>query len=118
MKASKAELTAGMTGRSEDIEKLESEMESIQKQVEVAQLNLEKLNIEAPFEGVIITKEIERGAFAEPGTPVVSMVGSARLKAVLEMPQSYRNKLKKIKGAGFLARELGLMMMASNTKPR
>ena len=108
LKASKAELTAGMTGRSEDIEKLESEMESIQKQVEVAQLNLEKVNIEAPFEGVIITKEIERGAFAETGTPVVSMVGSARLKAVLEMPQSYRNKLKKIKGAGFLARELGL----------
>ena len=108
LKASKAELAAGMTGRSEDIEKLESEMESIQKQVEVAQLNLEKVNIEAPFEGVIITKEIERGAFAETGNPVVSMVGSARLKAVLEMPQSYRNKLKKIKGVGFFARELGL----------
>ncbi|MDA8560452.1 biotin/lipoyl-binding protein [Nitrospinae bacterium] len=108
LKASKAELAAAMTGRSEDIEKLESEMESIQKQVEVAQLNLEKVNIEAPFEGVIITKEIERGAFAESGNPIVSMVGSARLKAVLEMPQSYRNKLKKIKGVGFFARELGL----------
>lgn len=108
LKASKAELAAGMTGRSEDIEKLESEMQSIRKQVAVAQLNLSKVNIEAPFEGIIITKEIERGAFAEAGTPVVSMVGSARLKAVLEMPQSYRNKLKKLEGAGFLARELGL----------
>jgi HlyD family secretion protein len=108
LKASKAELAAGMTGRSKDIEKLKSEMESIQKQVEVAQLNLEKVNIEAPFEGVIITKEIEQGAFAEAGTPVVSMVGSARLKAVLEMPQSYRNKLDKIKGAKFFARELSL----------
>jgi multidrug efflux pump subunit AcrA (membrane-fusion protein) len=108
LKASKAELAAGMTGRSEDIEKLESEMESIQKQVEVAQLNLEKVNIEAPFEGVIITKEIEQGAFAESGNPIVSMVGSARLKAVLEIPQSYRNKLKKIKGVGFFFRELGL----------
>jgi HlyD family secretion protein len=107
LKASKAELAAGMTGRSEDIEKLESEMQSILKQVEVAQLNLAKVNIEAPFDGVIITKEIERGAFAETGTPVVSMVGSARLKAVLEMPQSYRNKLKKLKGARFFARELG-----------
>ena len=46
LKASKAELAAGMTGRSEDIEKLESEMKSIQKQVEVAQLNLEKVNEE------------------------------------------------------------------------
>jgi len=108
LKASKAELAAGMKGRSEDIEKLESEMQSIRKQVAVAELNLSKVNIEAPFEGIIITKEIEQGAFAEAGTPVVRMIGSARLKAVLEMPQSYRNKLKKLKGAAFQARELGL----------
>jgi multidrug efflux pump subunit AcrA (membrane-fusion protein) len=108
LKASKAELAAGMKGRSEDIEKLESEMQAIRKQVAVAQLNLSKVNIMAPFEGVIITKEIEQGAFAETGTPIVEMIGSSRLKAVLEMPQSYRNKLKQLKGASFLARELGL----------
>jgi HlyD family secretion protein len=108
LKASKAELAAGMKGRSEDIEKLESEMQSIRKQVAVAELNLSKVNIEAPFEGVIIAKEIEQGAFAEAGTPVVRMIGSARLKAVLEMPQSYRNKLKQLKGAEFLVRELDL----------
>lgn len=108
LKASKAEMAAGMKGRSEDIERLESNMQAIRKQVAVAQLNLAKVNIMAPFEGVIITKEIEQGAFAEAGTPVVRMIGSARLKAVLEMPQSYRNKLKKLNGAEFLARELGL----------
>ncbi len=108
LKARKAEMAAGMKGRSEDIEKLESEMQSIRKQVAVAQLDLSKVNIEAPFEGIIIAKEIEQGTFAEAGTPVVRMIGSSRLKAVLEMPQSYRNKLKKLKRAGFLARELGL----------
>ncbi len=108
LKASKAELAAGMKGRSEDIEKLESEIQSIRKQVAVAQLNLSKVNIEAPFEDIIIAKEIEQGAFAEAGTSVVRMIGSSRLKAVLEMPQSYRNKLKKLKGAEFLVRELGL----------
>ena len=108
LKASKAELAAGMKARTEDIEKLESEMEAIRKQVAVAELNLSKVNIRAPFEGVIIAKEIEQGAFAEAGTSVVRMIGSSRLKAVLEMPQSYRNKLKSLKGAQFLARELGL----------
>ncbi len=108
LKARKAEMAAGMKGRSEDIEKLESEMQSIRKQVAVAQLDISKVNIEAPFEGIIIAKEIEQGAFAEAGTPVVRMIGSSRLKAVLEMPQSYRNKLKKLKGAEFIARELGL----------
>lgn len=106
--ASKAELAAGMQARSEDIAKLESDMEAIRKQVAVAELNLSKVNVEAPFAGIIIAKEIEQGAFAEAGTAIVRMIGSSRLKAVLEMPQSYRNKLKKLKGAGFLARELDL----------
>ena len=108
LEASKAEIAAGMKGRSEDIERLELNMQAIRKQVAVAKLNLSKVNIRAPFEGIIITKEIEQGSFAEAGTPVMVMIGSERLKAVLEMPQSYRNKLKKLNGAGFLARELGL----------
>ena len=97
-----------MKARNEDIEKLESNMQAIRKRVAVAELNLSKVNIKAPFEGVIIAKEIEQGAFAEAGTPIVRMIGSSRLKAVLEMPQSYRNKLKKLKEARVLARELGL----------
>jgi len=97
-----------MKARSEDIEKLESDMQAIRKQVAIAQLDLSKVNIKAPFEGVIISKEIEQGSFAEAGTSVVRMIGSSRLKAVLEMPQSYRNKLNQLSGAKFLARELGL----------
>ena len=108
LKASKAELAAGMKARSEDIEKLESDMQAIRKRVAVAKLNLSKVNVKAPFAGVIIAKEIEQGAFAEAGTPIVRMIGSSRLKAVLEMPQSHRNKLKTLKGARFMARELGL----------
>jgi RND family efflux transporter MFP subunit len=106
--ASQAEQTAGMTSRTEDIEKLESEMQAIRKQVAVAELNLSKVNIVAPFEGVIIAKEIERGAIADSGMVIVRMIGSSRLKAVLEMPQSYRNKLKEIKTAQFSAKELGV----------
>ena len=34
------------------------------------------------------------------------MIGSSRLKAVLEVPQSYRNKLKKLKAATFFTKEL------------
>lgn len=106
--ASQAEQTAGMTARTEDIEKLESQMQAIRKQVAVAELNLSKVNIHAPFEGIIIAKEIERGAIADPGMPIVRMIGSSRLKAVLELPQSYRNKLKKIRNVRFFAKDLGL----------
>jgi HlyD family secretion protein len=116
--ASQAEKSASMKSRTEDIEKLESEMHSIRKQVAVAELNLSKVNIVAPFEGVIIAKEIERGAIADPGTAIVRMIGSSRLKAVLEVPQSYRNKLKKINAAKFFAKELGLKFKYKNNLAR
>ena len=104
--ASQAEQAAGLKSRSEDIEKLETELQAIRKQVAIAELNLSKVNILAPFDGVIISKEIERGAIADSGTAIVRMIGSSRLKAGLEVPQSYRNKLKKLKAATFFTKEL------------
>jgi len=116
--ASQAEQAAGMKSRSEDIEKLESEMQAIRKQVAVAELNLSKVNIVAPFEGVIIAKEIEQGAIADSGTAIVRMIGSSRLKAVLEVPQNYRNKLKKLKKALFFVKELGVKFNYQNNLAR
>ena len=116
--ASQAEQAAGMKSRSEDIEKLESEMQAIRKQVAVAELNLSKVNIVAPFEGVIIAKEIEQGAIADSGTAIVRMIGSSRLKAVLEVPQNYRNKLKKLKKAHFFVKELGVKFNYQNNLAR
>ncbi len=116
--ASQAEQAAGMKSRSEDIEKLESEMQAIRKQVAVAELNLSKVNIVAPFEGVIIAKEIEQGAIADSGTAIVRMIGSSRLKAVLEVPQNYRNKLKKLKKAHFFVKELGVKFKYQNNLAR
>ena len=116
--AAQAEQAAGMKSRSEDIEKLESEMQAIRKQVAVAELNLSKVNIVAPFEGVIIAKEIEQGAIADLGTAIVRMIGSSRLKAVLEVPQNYRNKLKKLKKAHFFVKELGVKFKYQNNLAR
>jgi RND family efflux transporter MFP subunit len=116
--ASQAEQAAGMKSRSEDIEKLESEMQAIRKQVAVAELNLSKVNIVAPFEGVIIAKEIEQGAIADLGTAIARMIGSSRLKAVLEVPQNYRNKLKKLKKAHFFVKELGVKFNYQNNLAR
>lgn len=108
LKASKAALDAGMSSREEDIRQKKSAMEGIQKRIDIAGLNVSKASIRAPFPGVVIAKKIEQGAFASAGTPVVEMIGSSRLKAVLEMPQSYRKKLKNLQGAEFLVRDLNL----------
>ncbi|GIT65485.1 MAG: hypothetical protein Ct9H300mP23_11120 [Nitrospinota bacterium] len=65
-----------------------------------------------PFEGKyccsvwrgIIAKEMSRVPLPL-GTAIVRMIGSSRLKAVLEVPQNYRNKLKKLKKAQFFVKE-------------
>jgi len=108
LRSSKAASSAGGQSRQEDISKSKSNLESVTKKLEMAQLDLSKAVIKAPFDGVIISKKIEVGAYAGSGTAILEMVGSSKLKAVLEIPQSYRGKLEKISRIDFKVEELGL----------
>ena len=68
---------------------------------------------------MIISKKIEVGAYAGSGTAILEMVGSSKLKAVLEIPQSYRGKLERISRIDFKVEELGLgFIMDENLKQR
>ena len=113
LRESRAAFEAAKQSRQEDIQQLRAEGEGIVKRLEMAQLNFSKTLIHAPFDGVIVHKKIEEGAFLKVGSPVFEMVSSSRLKAVLEIPQSYRNKLKKLKGIDFWVKELGLKFKQS-----
>ena len=113
LRESRAAFEAAKQSRQEDIQQLRAEGEGIVKRLEMAQLNFSKTLIHAPFDGVIIHKKIEEGAFLKVGSPVFEMISSSRLKAVLEIPQSHRNKLKKLKGIDFWVKELGLKFKQS-----
>ena len=113
LRESRATFEAAKQSRQEDIQQLRAEGEGIVKRLEMAQLNFSKTLIHAPFDGVIIHKKIEEGAFLKVGSPVFEMISSSRLKAVLEIPQSHRNKLKKLKGIDFWVKELGLKFKQS-----
>ena len=119
LRSSKAASSAGGQSRQEDISKSKSNLDSVTKKLEMAQLDLSKTVIKAPFDGVIISKKIEVGAYAGSGTAILEMVGSSKLKAVLEIPQSYRGKLEKISRIDFKVEELGLgFIMDENLKQR
>jgi len=113
LRESRAAFEAAKQSRQEDIQQLRAEGEGIVKRLEMAQLNFSKTIIHAPFKGTIIHKNIEEGAFVRVGSPVLEMVSSSRLKAVLEIPQSHRNKLKKMKGIDFWIKELGFKFKQS-----
>ena len=119
LRSSKAASTAGGKSREEDILKSKSNLDSVTKKLEMAQLDLSKAIIRAPFDGVVISKKIEVGAYAGSGTAILEMIGSSKLKAVLEIPQSYRGKLEKISRIDFKMEELGLgFIMDENLKQR
>ena len=108
LRESKAGLEAAKQSRQEDIEQLKAEGEGIFKRLEMAKLAFSKTLIHAPFEGIIVRKEIDQGAFVKAGSSVLEMISSSRLKAVLEMPQLYRGKLQKLKSIDFWVKELNL----------
>jgi multidrug resistance efflux pump len=54
LRSSKAALAAGGQSRDEDISKSKSNLDSVTKKLEMAQLDLSKAVIKAPFDGVII----------------------------------------------------------------
>lgn len=108
LRASQAASAAGGSSREEDILKSQSNLDSVTKKLAMAQLNRSKAVIRAPFDGVVISKKIEVGAYAGPGTAILEMIGSSRLKAVLEIPQSYRGKLEKVSRIDFKVEELDL----------
>ncbi len=119
LRSSKAASSAGGQSRDEDISKSKSNLDSVTKKLEMAQLDLSKAIIKAPFDGVIISKKIEVGAYAGSGTAILEMIGSSKLKAVLEIPQSYRGKLEKISRIDFKVEELGLgFIIDENLKQR
>jgi HlyD family secretion protein len=119
LRSSKATLAAGGKSRVEDILQSKSNLDSVTKKLEMAQLDRSKAKIKAPFDGVIISKKIEVGAYAGAGTPILEMIGSSKLKAVLEIPQSYRGKLEKISRIDFKVEELGLgFILDKNLKQR
>jgi len=76
LRSSQAALKAGSRSREEDVVQAQSGLDSLTQRLRMAKLNLSKTEIVAPFDGVIISKRIEVGAYAGSGTPVVEMIGS------------------------------------------
>ena len=107
LKARQSSRKAGLQAREEDIAKRIAEVEAIKKQYDQTLLNLSKTSIRASFDGVVINKLVEQGTFVKRGTPVTEMVSSQGLKAVMTLPQGYREKLNKLESIEIFIKEIG-----------
>ncbi len=108
LSSNQAALNAALKSREEDIAQKDSDREAVARQLERAKLALSKTTLRAPFDGIILSKKIEKGAYASSGTPILEMIGSSKLKAVIEIPQSFREKLSKLTTIEFSVKDLGI----------
>ncbi len=62
--------------------------------VRVAELELTKSRLTAPYSGVVATRLAERGSVVNPGTPVLKLIADDSLEAVVGVPLEHSNSLQ------------------------
>jgi len=117
LRVQQSALSASTQARTEDIETLQLQAQAIHQQLETARLQLAKVDIKAPFDGVVVIKSVEKGTYVKSGDPILEMIGSSTLKAVLELPQAYRNSLGKLRSANFFVKDLGIHFKRNDINP-
>lgn len=94
-----AALTAARIGRRE-VEKMKVDLKVIQAQVEqsrallgVAEDDLAKSVLYAPFDGFVTVKDIEEGEFVQPGTPVLTVARLDQVWVKTYVPETQLGKV-------------------------
>ncbi|MFQ5481994.1 MAG: efflux RND transporter periplasmic adaptor subunit [Nitrospinaceae bacterium] len=118
LRSSRAEWEGAQRGREEDIAQAGAALKSAQRRLSIAELNLEKTALRAPFDGVIVARRVEAGRYVKAGDPVAEMISSATVKAELELPQAYRGRLQELDGILFKVPELDLQFAVSRRQSR
>ena len=77
-----------------DLLKVETEMANAQLMLSAAQLAVDNTRVRAPFAGIIDGRQVELGAYVEPGQPLLTVVNIAQLKVSAQVPQQQVSKLR------------------------
>jgi membrane fusion protein (multidrug efflux system) len=61
--------------------------------LERAQEELDRLNVKAPFDGVVVRKHTELGQWVNQGDAIVEIISTGQIKAQVDVPESLINNL-------------------------
>lgn len=71
----------------QDLEKAEAEREACEAELMLAQEELEKTCICAPFKGVVSMKKVSKGSYVSPGTELIRIQDINPIRFVFQLPQ-------------------------------
>ncbi|MEM1219890.1 MAG: efflux RND transporter periplasmic adaptor subunit, partial [Bacteroidota bacterium] len=69
--------------------------ERLEKSLETLKVQAEKTNVYAPISGVVQMVITKAGELAGPGTPIIQILNTAKVKVVADVPENYLKAVKK-----------------------
>jgi RND family efflux transporter MFP subunit len=73
---------------------LEKKAASLKAEVERLELEMTKKNVQAPFDGVVLKRHVDRGEWISPGAPVATIAKDDVVDIVVEVPEEVMRKVK------------------------
>jgi membrane fusion protein (multidrug efflux system) len=77
------------------LDQWEAELKAARGAQAVAQLNVQRSRVQAPFDGGISQRFVGRGDFVHIGTPLFNLVNDAVLKFIFQVPERYASYVEK-----------------------
>ncbi|MCC7408047.1 MAG: efflux RND transporter periplasmic adaptor subunit [Phycisphaeraceae bacterium] len=75
------------------VQSARADLESTRAELERAEVDLRRLNVLAPFDGVVVKKMAEVGQWVSEGTPVVEIISRGQIDALVNVPESLVNRV-------------------------
>ncbi|NJL31155.1 MAG: efflux RND transporter periplasmic adaptor subunit [Phycisphaerales bacterium] len=67
----------------------QAQVHAAESALQRASLEVERLDVLAPFDGVVVRKMIEVGQWANAGTPLMEIVSRGRIDALIDVPERF-----------------------------
>jgi membrane fusion protein (multidrug efflux system) len=69
--------------------------ERLEKSLETLEFQKNKANVYAPISGVVENKFLKVGELAGPGTPIIQILNTSKVKVVADVPENYIQSIRK-----------------------
>jgi RND family efflux transporter MFP subunit len=93
-----------LIARQSNLAVLRANRQGQQAAVSIAELDLERTRIKAPFNAAVVARQAQVGSYAQPGTPLITLVQTDDIEIDVEMDPRYSLHIPEVSDVRFLSR--------------
>jgi RND family efflux transporter MFP subunit len=92
-----------LIARQSNLGVLEANRLGQQVAIEIAELELERTRIKSPFNAAVIERQAQVGSYAQPGTPLITLVQTDRIEIDVELDPRYSDGIPQVSKLRFVS---------------